>query len=96
MLRLGDSDLHVERPALIRNDRAIHLTPAEGRLLQTLARRPGVTLSRDVLVLESRIEGGARSVDVQVTRLRRKIEPDPRHPRYLQTVRGEGYVLQPD
>ena len=96
VLRLGEHSFDVERAALTRNDRAVHLTPAEGRLLRTLARRPGVTLSRDALVAESRIEGSPRTVDVQVTRLRRKIEPDPRFPRYLQTVRGEGYVLQPD
>ena len=96
VVRMGDHRFHVERSALTRNELAIHLTPVEGRLLQTFARRPGVTLSRDLLIAESRIAGGARTVDVQVTRLRRKIEPDPRHPRYLQTVRGEGYVLQPD
>jgi two-component system phosphate regulon response regulator OmpR len=39
---------------------------------------------------------GSRQVDVQVTRLRRKLEADPRFPRYLQTVRGRGYLLQPD
>ena len=96
VLRLGERRFDVERTELTRNDLPVHLTPAEGRLLQALARRPGVTLSRDVLVAESRIEGNARTVDVQVTRLRRKIEPDPRFPRYLQTVRGEGYVLRPD
>jgi two-component system phosphate regulon response regulator OmpR len=42
------------------------------------------------------IDGGDRAIDVQVTRLRRKIEPDPKTPRYLQTVRGRGYVLRPD
>ena len=40
--------------------------------------------------------GNARTIDVQITRLRRKIEPDPKFPRYLQTVRGRGYVLRPD
>ncbi len=96
VLRLGEHRFDVERTELTRNDLPIRLTPAEGRLLRTLAQRPGVTLSRAVLVSESRIDGSARTVDVQVTRLRRKIEPDPRFPRYLQTVRGEGYVLQPD
>ncbi|MDE0334120.1 MAG: response regulator transcription factor [Defluviicoccus sp.] len=96
VLRLGEHNFDVERTELTRNDLAVHLTPAERRLLRAFALRPGVTLSRDVLAVESRIEGTARTVDVQVTRLRRKIEPDPRFPRYLQTVRGEGYVLQPD
>ena len=96
VLRLGEHNFDVERTELTRNDLAVHLTPAERRLLRAFALRPGVTLSRDALAADSRIEGSARTVDVQVTRLRRKIEPDPRFPRYLQTVRGEGYVLQPD
>ena len=96
VLRLGEHSFDVERTELTRNDLAVHLTPAERRLLRAFALRPGVTLSRDALAADSRIEGSARTVDVQVTRLRRKIEPDPRFPRYLQTVRGEGYVLQPD
>lgn len=96
VLRLGEHSFNVERTELTRNDLAVHLTPAERRLLRAFALRPGVTLSRDALAADSRIEGSARTVDVQVTRLRRKIEPDPRFPRYLQTVRGEGYVLQPD
>ena len=53
-------------------------------------------MTRDDLITQCRIDGGARTVDVQVTRLRRKIELDPREPRYLQTVRGQGYVLFPD
>ncbi|MDE0172095.1 MAG: response regulator transcription factor [Defluviicoccus sp.] len=96
VLRLGEHSFDVERTELTRNDLAVHLTPAERRLLRAFALRPGVTLSRDALAADSRIAGSARTVDVQVTRLRRKIEPDPRFPRYLQTVRGEGYVLQPD
>ena len=80
VLRLGERRFDVERTELTRNDLPVRLTPAEGRLLQALARRPGVTLSRDVLVAESRIEGNARTVDVQVTRLRRKIEPRPAIP----------------
>ena len=96
VLRLGEHSFDVERTELTRNDLAVHLTPAERRLLRAFARRPGVTLSRAALAAESRMEGSARTVDVQVTRLRRKIEPNPRFPRYLQTVRGEGYVLQPD
>ena len=51
---------------------------------------------RDELVDRSRVAVNARSIDVQVNRLRRKIEADPKMPRYLQTVRGSGYVLRPD
>jgi two-component system phosphate regulon response regulator OmpR len=53
-------------------------------------------LSREDLSRRCEISGGDRTVDVQVTRLRRKFEADPRAPRYLQTVRGRGYILRPD
>jgi len=96
IVRLGAHAFDIERRMLTRDDRVVRLTSAEASLLRTLARQPGVTLSRDNLIEQSRIVGNARTVDVQVTRLRRKIEPDPRAPRYLQTVRGEGYVLEPD
>ena len=78
-----------------RGEEAVRLTTGEAQLLQALARRAGQTVGRLELAGGDG-EGGARAVDVQVTRLRRKIEPDPRQPRYLQTVWGEGYVLRPD
>jgi two-component system phosphate regulon response regulator OmpR len=53
-------------------------------------------MSRESLARGGGIKGGDRAVDVQVTRLRRKFEPDPKMPRYLQTVRGQGYILRPD
>ena len=57
---------------------------------------PGEVLSREELIRLTSASGDGRAVDVQVTRLRRKIEQDPKLPRYLQTVRGKGYVLRPD
>ncbi len=77
---------------LTRHDTPVRLTSGEAALLQTLAARPGETVSREALAGD---EGDAtgRAVDVQVTRLRRKLEDDPRQPVHLQTVRGEGYVL---
>jgi two-component system phosphate regulon response regulator OmpR len=74
----------------------IHLTAAEAGLLASLAQRPGEPVSREELSLSAQFSGNVRNVDVQMTRLRRKIERDPRFPRYLQTVRGTGYVLKPD
>ena len=53
-------------------------------------------LSREELIELTGASGGGRAVDVQVTRLRRKIEQNPKLPRYLRTVRGKGYVLRPD
>ena len=75
---------------------SIRLTEVEAILLEVLARRPGEVFSREELILQTGARGGGRAVDVQVTRLRRKIEINPRIPRYLQTVRGKGYVLYPD
>jgi len=74
--------------------KAVRLTSAEMRLLQILSTSPGKPITREELTRRS--DTNLRTIDVQVTRLRRKIEPDPRAPRYLQTVRGQGYVLRPD
>jgi two-component system phosphate regulon response regulator OmpR len=74
----------------------VHLTSAETYLLTALARSSGVAVNRDELAAENPEIGNRRTIDVQMTRLRRKIEVDPKFPRYLQTVRGTGYVLVPD
>ena len=95
-LRLGRWTYYPERDELRCGDEIWRLTTAEAALLRVLAVEPGITLSREELTERAGIDGNARSVDVQVTRLRRKLEDDPRQPRYLHTVRGEGYVLRPD
>jgi two-component system phosphate regulon response regulator OmpR len=74
----------------------VRLTEAELSLLRCFAEVPGETLGREDLVERSAVNGGERTVDVQITRLRRKIEPDLKYPRFLQTVRGRGYVFRPD
>ncbi len=74
----------------------VRLTSAEARLLRTLASSAGTPISREALKTRSQLGGNLRAVDVQITRLRRKFEPDPKAPRYLQTVRGQGYVLWSD
>ena len=68
----------------------------ETALLAALAKSPGEAVSRQDLSEQAAQGAGERAVDVQITRLRRKIEADPRQPRYLQTVRGSGYMLAPD
>jgi two-component system phosphate regulon response regulator OmpR len=93
---LGALSFDPAREELSKDGTRIRLTTAEASLLKVFAESPGRTLSRYDLIRRSRIEGNDRTVDVQITRLRRKIEPDPRSPRYLQTVRGEGYVFRPD
>ena len=73
----------------------MRLTEAEAQLLKQLATHAHAAVDRMDLARDS-ADGIGRAVDVQVTRLRRKIETDPRNPRYLQTVRGVGYMLAPD
>ncbi len=93
---LGDHLYDPVRQQLLGPDGLVRLTGAEARLLQVLAANPGHPISREVLQRQSQLGGTVRAVDVQVTRLRRKIEPNPKIPRYLQTIRGQGYVLWPD
>jgi len=73
-------------------EKSIHLTESERQLLSLLAKTPGLPVERHILASN----GLERSIDVQVTRVRKKIEPDPREPIHLQTVRGVGYRLMPD
>lgn len=95
-IRFGDVVFEPERKSLSRAGHPIRLTDVETALLSALAERSGEILTREELIAKSGTTGGGRAVDVQVTRLRRKIEDDPRTPRFLQTVRGRGYVLRPD
>ncbi len=95
-VQLGDILFDAERELLIGTDDTISLTSTEASLLRVLAEQAGRVMSRQSLSQLCDINGGERTIDVQVTRLRRKIEPDPRTPRYLQTIRGQGYVLRPD
>ena len=96
VLRLGACVFDRERGELTRDGVPVRLTTQEGSLLRALAASPGVTLTREELIRQSGGEASERTIDAQVTRLRRKIEADPRMPRYLQTVRGAGYVLRPE
>ena len=95
-VRLGRVEFDLKRELLLDGDEPIRLTGAEASLLLVLSRQAGEVFSREMLTALCAIDGGERAIDVQVTRLRRKIEPDPRVPRYLQTVRGRGYVLRPE
>lgn len=82
----GSGELH-------QDGQPIGLTAAEAGLLRALTASVGSAVSRERLSVISRV--AERSVDVQINRLRRKVEPDLRNPRYLVTVRGEGYALRP-
>jgi two-component system phosphate regulon response regulator OmpR len=94
-VRMGDAVFDPERAQLKRRGRPVHLTSSEAALLQLFAANAGRAFSRADLCTRLGV-ALERSIDVQVTRLRRKIEEDPKLPLYLQTVRGVGYVLVPD
>ncbi len=99
LLTLGDIRYDIERGEMWRGDDLVRLTATETQLMRIFSAKPGEALSRSNLVEElGRDKGQAqeRAVDVQITRLRRKLEADPKQPRYLQTVRGAGYMLAPD
>ena len=89
----GDFILNIEKRELTKSKQRVYLTDREMNLLIALAKSPGQPLNREKL---AGIDEPGRSVDVGINRLRRKIEKDPRMPLWLQTVRGEGYILRPD
>ena len=89
----GDYILNIEKRELTKAKDRVYLTDREMNLLIALAKSPGQPLNREKL---AGIDEPGRSVDVGINRLRRKIEKDPRMPLWLQTVRGEGYILRPD
>ena len=95
-MAIGEYRYFPARDQLLRGDEPVHLTTAEADLLRVLAASPGETLSR--YALGERLGGSTsrRAIDVQIARLRRKIEPEPHNPRYLQTVWGRGYLLRID
>ncbi len=84
------------RAELVGPNSRVRLTGAELALLMAFAARPHEILSREALAGALGLDDvNERAIDVQVTRLRRKIETDPREPRFLHTVRGKGYILKP-
>jgi len=95
-MQIGNRWFDIERAELRGPEGIIRLTGGEAALLQALARRAGQILSReDIGEALGTPDAGERAIDVQVTRLRRKVEPDPREPRFIQTMRHRGYVLRP-
>jgi len=99
VLTLGPIRYDIERGEMWQGEAPVRLTATESQLMRIFSGCPGQAVTRTRLVEELGRSGGQaqeRAVDVQITRLRRKIETDPKQPRYLQTVRGEGYMLAPD
>ena len=98
-LTLGDKRYDLIRGELSAGESAVRLTSTEQALMRVFSKQPNEPVSRLRLAEElggTEGEVQERAVDVQITRLRRKIERDPKNPRYLQTVRGAGYMLTPD
>ncbi|WP_299881274.1 response regulator [uncultured Sulfitobacter sp.] len=99
VLTLGTIRYDMDRGEMWQEDTLVRLTATEIQLMKIFSAQPGEALSRAKLVEElgrDRGQAQERAVDVQITRLRRKIEDNPKQPRYLQTVRGAGYMLAPD
>ena len=103
MLHLGPIRYDLERGEMWQGQTPIRLTATESALMRIFSACPNEPVSRTQLVEDLGRDKGVgnstsqeRAVDVQITRLRRKIEADPKQPRYLQTVRGAGYMLAPD
>jgi len=94
----GEFTLDLLSGSLMREDEVIELTPGDFALLEAFVSRPNRLMSRDSLIeLLKGYERSPfdRSIDVRVTRLRKKIEPNPEHPQYIRTVWGKGYMFTP-
>ncbi len=95
-IQLGELVFDRDRGELRDADGPLRLTGGEAALLSALAAKPNEVLSREEIAAALNMDdSGERAIDVQVTRLRRKVEADPREPRFVHTVRGRGYVLKP-
>jgi len=99
IINLGNISYDLERGEMWQGGHLVRLTATEMQLMKIFSAKSGQPISRNKLVEDlgrDRGQAQERAVDVQITRLRRKIETDPKQPRYLQTVRGAGYMLAPD
>ncbi|MFO1038911.1 MAG: response regulator [Geminicoccaceae bacterium] len=95
VVRFGPFSFNRATSELKKDDEIVHLTTGELQLLTALATKPGRAVSRAELGDRARVVGSDRAVDVQMARLRRKLDDDPRQPRYIITMRGAGYALRP-
>lgn len=99
ILHLGPNRYDIERGEMWQGDQQVRLTATESQLMKIFSACPNEAVTRAKLVEDlgrDRGQAQERAVDVQITRLRRKLEANPKQPRYLQTVRGAGYMLAPD
>ncbi len=97
ILSLGTCVFNMQtRELAAKNGEVMHITPVEQNVLSILGAKKGQVFSREKLSEMLGTNQSPRSIDVQITRLRKKIEKDSKNPRYLQTLRGKGYMLLPD
>ena len=94
--RLGKWTVLLDRGELMSGNDRVLLTQVEHTLLKAMFSKKGEVISRDELARLCGMDAAERTIDVQVTRLRKKIEDDSKQPKYIQTVRGKGYVLWTD
>ncbi|WP_217884354.1 winged helix-turn-helix domain-containing protein [Thioflexithrix psekupsensis] len=97
--RFGEFDLDVINRRLLRHEKVIPLTSTEFYLLSILVTHPSCVLSRDDLMNHLKgydCDPYDRTIDIHISRLRSKIEPDPKNPSYIRTVRGKGYLFSPE
>jgi two-component system phosphate regulon response regulator OmpR len=95
-IRFGRWTLDLERGELVDGTERLPLTQVEHNLLKALSGKKGEVVGREELARLCGIDAAERTIDVQITRLRKKLEEDPKLPKYIQTVRGKGYVLWSD
>ena len=99
ILSFGEVNFDTERNELWDHQNLVYLTSSESKIMQIFSKSIGVPITRFDLIKALRTDGkpmNDRAIDVQITRLRRKIERNPKEPRYLQTLRGIGYMLTAD
>ena len=92
MVSFGNIEINLNKHLIIKNNKEFKINSTEKTILEVMINSPGKTFSREEIGSIIKLDK-ERSIDVVITRLRKKIEIDPKNPKYLQTLRGEGYVL---
>ena len=92
MVSFGNIEINLNKHLIIKNNEEFKINSTEKTILEVMINSPGKTFSREEIGNIIKLDK-ERSIDVVITRLRKKIEIDPKNPKYLQTLRGEGYVL---
>jgi|TARA_B100000214_G_scaffold131883_1_gene93757 Response regulators consisting of a CheY-like receiver domain and a winged-helix DNA-binding domain len=92
MVSFGNIEINLNKHLIIKNNEEFKINSTEKTILEVMINSPGKTFSREEIGGIIKLDK-ERSIDVVITRLRKKIEIDPKNPKYLQTLRGEGYVL---